>query len=240
MSRRSWIVATAGALAFGLAAAAALSSAPLAADAGGVPKLELRTEQQKAGYAIGLQVGQNFSRLQCDFDLDAFRRGFEDAMKRRAKLMTAEQCRKTRDTYFKRVQRELPVKNAKAGKDFLAANKKKPGVVETRSGLQYIVIKEGSGARPKATDSVRVHYTGRFTDGTEFDSSHWHKRPGEFRVTGGVIKGWTEALQLMKVGSKYKLFVPGDLAYGERPPRGSPITPNALLIFEVELLSIIK
>ena len=129
-------------------------------------------------------------------------------------------------------------KNLQEGQAFLAANKTKPGVQTTATGMQYVVVKAGAGASPKATDTVRVHYKGSFLNGSEFDSSD-PKRPAEFRV-GEVIPGWTEALQKMKVGEKWRLFLPSNLAYG---PRGTPdgtIPPNAVLVFDVELLEILK
>ena len=132
----------------------------------------------------------------------------------------------------------LAEKNMEEGEKFLSENKKKKGIVTTKSGLQYIVLSEGNGARPKATDKVKVHYKGTLIDGTEFDSSYKRGEPAVFQVKG-VIPGWTEALQLMKVGSKYNLFIPSNLAYGQRGA-GSKIGPNVTLIFEVELLSIEK
>jgi FKBP-type peptidyl-prolyl cis-trans isomerase len=132
---------------------------------------------------------------------------------------------------------ELGTKSKKEGEDFLAANKSKQGIKATTSGLQYKVIKEGSGPKPKSTDVVKVHYRGTLLDGTEFDSSYKRGEPVEFPLDQ-VIKGWTEGLQLMTVGSKYQLFIPAALAYGEPGNRGIP--PNSTLIFEVELLEIVK
>jgi FKBP-type peptidyl-prolyl cis-trans isomerase FkpA len=135
-------------------------------------------------------------------------------------------------------QKEAAEKNKAEGEKFLADNAKKPGVKVTASGLQYQVIKEGTGAKPAATDQVSVHYTGTLIDGTKFDSSYDRNEPAKFALNG-VIPGWGEALQLMKVGSKYKLFIPSNLAYGDRGTPG-PIGPNAALIFDVELLEIVK
>jgi FKBP-type peptidyl-prolyl cis-trans isomerase FklB len=129
-------------------------------------------------------------------------------------------------------------KNKKAGKEFLEQNKKKDGVVELPDGLQYKVLKKGTGASPKATDKVKVNYTGTLINGKEFDSSYKRGQPAEFPLNN-VIPGWTEALQMMKVGGKWKLFIPSDLAYGDQG-RGSVIPPGATLIFEVELLDIVK
>ena len=131
---------------------------------------------------------------------------------------------------------ELGAKNTKEGKTFLDANTKKPGVTTLASGLQYKVLTEGKGAMPKASDTVKVHYRGTLLDGTEFDSSYARKEPAEFQV-GGVIKGWTEGLQLMKTGAKWQLFIPAELAYGATGA-GQDIGPNATLIFEVELLEV--
>ena len=128
-------------------------------------------------------------------------------------------------------------KNKKDGEAYLAANKAKPGVVTLPDGLQYKVIKEGTGPVPKATDTVTTHYRGTLIDGTVFDSSYDRKKPESFPVNG-VIRGWTEALQKMKVGSKWQLTIPSELAYGQNPPQGSPITPGAVLLFEIELLGI--
>jgi FKBP-type peptidyl-prolyl cis-trans isomerase len=130
-------------------------------------------------------------------------------------------------------------KNKKEGEAYLAANAKKPGVKTTESGLQYKVLKAGDGATPKKTDTVRVHYHGTLTDGTVFDSSVERKQPAEFPVNR-VIPGWTEALQLMKVGDKWQVTIPSDLAYGEQGTPGGPIGPNSVLVFEVELLDIVK
>jgi FKBP-type peptidyl-prolyl cis-trans isomerase len=135
------------------------------------------------------------------------------------------------------VRQQAIEKNKKAGEAFLAANKEKPGVVTLPSGLQYKILQPGSGPKPTASDSVVCNYRGTLVDGTEFDSSFKRGQPATFPV-GQVIKGWTEALQLMPVGSKWELFIPSDLAYGERGTNGGPIGPNETLIFEVELVSI--
>ncbi len=135
--------------------------------------------------------------------------------------------------------RPPPTRRRRKAETYLAANGKKPGVTVLPDGLQYKVLKQGTGPVPKATDTVKVHYAGTLTNGTEFDSSIKRNEPAVFPVNG-VIKGWTEALQRMKVGSKWQLVIPADLAYGANPPPGAPIPPNAVLVFEVELLGIEK
>ena len=179
-----------------------------------------------------------------EIDADALTRGLADATAEPMKmLMTEDQMRvvmQAFDTEMKaKMQKrmgEMAAKNRAAGEIFLAANAKKEGVVTLPSGLQYKVITEGSGETPKATDTVTTHYRGTLIDGTEFDSSYTREQPATFAVRG-VIPGWVEALQLMTVGSKWQLFVPGKLAYGERG-RAPRIEPNATLVFELELLSI--
>ncbi len=199
-------------------------------------KAELTTASEKAGYAVGLDIGASLKRFESGIELKALFRGIEDSLKGNKPLLTQEEAATVRSDLFKRIQEELAEKNLKEGEAFLAENKNKEGVVTTASGLQYIVLKEGDGATPEATEQVTVHYRGTLLDGTEFDSSYSRGQPATFPVRG-VIAGWTEALQLMKVGSKYRLFIPSKLAYGERGA-GQRIGPNATLIFEVELLDI--
>lgn len=187
-------------------------------------------------YAIGMDVGGNLKEL--NIDLPTFYRGLEDIMKGKTPLLTEEQAKEIKTANFKRINEEQGAKAEKEGEEFLEKNAKKPGVTETPSGLQYIVVKAGTGARPTREDKAKVNYIGTLVDGTEFDNSYKRGEPVEFPVAG-VIPGWTEALQLMNVGGKYKLFVPADLAYGERR-MGQKIPPNSTLIFEVELLDVIK
>ncbi len=194
---------------------------------------ELKTQKDKLSYAIGLQMGGSLKKNQVDVDLNVVMQGIKDGMGASKPLMTEEQMKET----FTAFQKEHLEKTKKEGDDFLAANKKKEGVVTLPSGLQYKVIKNGSGKMPKATDSVTVNYRGTLIDGTEFDSSIKRGQPATFPVNG-VIPGWTEALQLMKEGSKWELFLPANLAYGERGTPGIP--PNSVLIFEVELISVNK
>ena len=199
---------------------------------------QLKDLKDKASYAIGLNVGFNFKRQNVDVNQDAFTAGFKDAIAGKKPLMTEQEVRDTMMAFEKDMQQKLSetaTKNAAEAEKFLAANKTKEGVKTTASGLQYKVMKDGSGTQPKSSDTVTVNYRGTLTDGTEFDSSYKRGQPATFAVSG-VIKGWTEALQLMKVGSKYQLFIPASLAYGEQGRPGIP--PNAPLIFEVELMDV--
>lgn len=206
-------------------------------------KVSLTTEKEKVGYSIGLDIGSNFKRQGVDLDPKAIAAGIADGMSGAKPLLNEEEINKVmtefRQQMGKRAEetaRKAAEKNQKEGDAFLSENKKKKGVVTLPSGLQYKVIKEGAGKMPKASDTVTTHYRGTLIDGTEFDSSYKRNEPTSFPVSG-VIKGWTEALQLMKVGSKWQLFVPSNLAYGQQGP--SPqIGPNATLIFEVELIAI--
>ena len=206
---------------------------------------ELKTFSAKLSYSLGLEIGASLKELQKDIDFDIFLRGLKDSLEGRKPLLTQEQTAEVRKEFMTKMQaeraqktKELGEKNQKEGEAFLAENKKKKEVVTSPSGLQYTVVKEGDGAQPKATDEVTVHYRGTLVDGTEFDSSYKRGEPATFPVTG-VIPGWTEALQLMKVGGKYRLFIPSNLAYGERGS-GPQIGPNSVLIFDVELLKTAK
>ena len=206
-------------------------------------KPELKDQKEKESYSLGYQFGQSLKLQGVDIDLDVYTSGIRDALGGKEPRMKAEEIRATVAELQKRVaavrQKELgemAVKNLAEAKVFLAENGKKEGVKTLPSGLQYKVLAEGSGKTPKATDTVTVHYRGTFINGMEFDSSIGRGQPATFQVNG-VIPGWTEALQLMKEGDKWQLFVPPELAYGERgaPPR---IAPNSILIFEVELISV--
>lgn len=219
------------------------SAAAVYAEEGAV----LKTQRDKTSYAIGMDIGTNVGNSlrsqSIDIDPDLLVRGIKDAMSNEKSLMTPEEIRETladlrNEMMAKQMsqRKELADKNKKEGEAFLAENAKKEGVVTLPSGLQYKVIKQGTGEKPKATDTVTVNYRGTLIDGTEFDSSEKHGQSLTFKVNG-VIPGWTEALQLMKVGSKWQLFIPSSLAYGERDT-GREIGPNSTLIFDVELLSI--
>jgi FKBP-type peptidyl-prolyl cis-trans isomerase FklB len=227
------------AVGLGLVAASALADDKGAAQ--GDP--ELKDLKQKASYSLGIDIGRKLKAQAIDLDGDLVSRGIKDALggksamsdaDMRTAMMTFQQELLAKQNAVAQVQAE---KNKKEGEDFLAANKKKPGVVTLPSGLQYQVVKEGTGKTPKATDTVTTNYEGKLIDGTVFDSSYKRGEPASFPVNG-VIKGWTEALQLMKAGSKWKLFIPSELAYGANPRPGGPIGPNAVLIFDIELLDV--
>ena len=199
-------------------------------------KAPLKDQKDKSSYAIGLNIGMNFSKQKIAINPDVFVAGVKDGLAGKPQ-MTETEVRETMTNLEKDMeskQKEAAGKNAQDGEKFLAENKKKEGVKTTASGLQYKVIKEGTGTQPKATDTVTVNYRGTLIDGTEFDSSYKRGQPATFPLNA-VIKGWTEGLQLMKVGSKYQIFVPASLGYGERGA-GGDIGPNSTLIFEVELL----
>lgn len=205
----------------------------------------LKNDRDKISYSVGLNIGSGLKTQQIDLNIDMLARGIKDAMGGGKALLTDEEVKTVlmafqNDLQTKQKKRieELAVKNKTEGAAFLSANKSKEGVKTTASGLQYKVIKEGTGAKPKTTDTVEVHYKGTLMDGTIFDSSYERNEPATFGV-GQVIKGWTEALQLMPVGSKYQIWIPSELAYGESGA-GDVIGPNAPLVFEVELLSIKK
>ena len=203
----------------------------------------LKDQKDKVSYSIGMNIGNNLKKQAIDVNPDALVYGIKDALSGGKALITEQEVNDTLMAFQKEMAskqserlKELGEKNKKEGEAFLAENKKKEGVITLPSGLQYKVIKEGTGETPKLTDTVTTNYRGTLIDGTEFDSSYRREQPATFPVKG-VIPGWTEALQLMKVGSKWQLFTPSNLAYGERGA-GRDIGPNAVLIFDVELLSI--
>lgn len=211
--------------------------------------IKLETQEQKLSYAIGKDVGSNLRNNKIKVDSDIFLKGFRDAVNDtdgKAKyLMTDAEITSTFQEYQKskmaemQKQQEAEASRYRAeGEQFLTNNRSKAGIKETASGLQYEVIKEGSGAKPTGNSTVKVHYTGTLLDGTVFDSSVQRGEPAQFPLNG-VIKGWTEGLQLMNKGSKYKLYIPADLAYGNQGA-GELIKPGMTLIFEVELLDIVK
>lgn len=203
----------------------------------------LTTDKQKTSYAIGMSMAKSLQRQSVDVDEDVLIQGLKDTLANGKTLLTDDQAQATLTTLQTQMRakmeaklQEMSTKNKQEGEAFLAANKSKEGVVTLPSGLQYKVLKSGTGPKPTATDSVVCNYRGTLIDGKEFDSSYKRGQPATFPVNR-VIKGWTEALQLMPVGSKWQLFVPADLAYGERGA-GPDIGPNSTLIFEVELVSI--
>ena len=226
-------------------AAAAEAPAAPAAEAPAPVEGKPETLEQRIAYIIGTIIAQRElqgrARME-KIDYDAFIDGIKDGMEGNTPKLSDDEMRATFEEFQALQEKEMAEKGAKAkaaGEAFLAENGKKDGIKTTESGLQYAVIKAGDGAKPTATDTVSVHYKGTLLDGTEFDSSYSRGEPAQFPV-GGVIPGWTEALQLMTVGSKYKLFIPSNLAYGERGGPGGGIGPNETLIFEVELLEIKK
>src|ERR1022692_2199489 len=226
------------------AAKSTTTAKPHTATAAKIPQiLTLKTQKDKVSYAIGMNIGQGMKKDSLDVDPDILARGVKDAMTGAKPLMAEEEARaamnqlRTEMTEKKKAEAQhAGPANKQAGQQFLAANKTKEGVVTLPSGLQYKIIKQGDGPKPTASDTVVTNYRGTLIDGTEFDSSYKSGQPVTFPV-GQVIKGWTEALQLMPVGSKWQLFIPSDLAYGERSP-GGEIGPNSTLIFDIELLSI--
>ena len=203
----------------------------------------LPTKKDQVSYAIGMNVGKGLHRESIDVDPNMILQGLKDSMSGGKLLMTDEQAQQTLTQLQSEVReqeeakrKQQAVTNEKDGADFLAKNKTQPGVIVLPSGLQYKVLKEGTGPKPTISDVVTCNYRGTLINGTEFDSSYKRGEPATFPVRG-VIKGWTEALQLMPVGSKFQLFLPPDLAYGEHGA-GADIGPNETLIFEVELMSI--
>ena len=206
---------------------------------------DLTTPKQKVGYSIGMNIGGNLSQqgLKDEVDVAAMIAGLQDGMSGSKPKMAVEEMQKAIQQLQAQLQAKAQAqmeKQSKASKDFLAKNATAPGVKTTASGLQYLVMtesKDPKAAKPKATDTVKVHYHGTMIDGTVFDSSVQRGEPATFPLDG-VIPGWTEGLQLMKVGDKYKFFVPAELAYGDQG--AGPIAPNSTLIFEVELLGIEK
>jgi len=211
----------------------------------GCAKKTMETQKEKVGYSIGWDIGNNLKSQGIELDIDFLKEGIKDALDGAEPRLTDGERRDVMQELSKELQKKqnavnggLAGKNKKEGEDFLKANGKKKGVKTTSSGLQYRVIKKGKGARPTKNDKVTVHYSGTLIDGTEFDSSYKRGQPATFPVSG-VIRGWTEALQLMEEGAKYELFIPYELAYGERGS-GRTIGPNSVLIFTVELISVDK
>lgn len=196
----------------------------------------------KLSYALGLSFGQQIANTNLQIpDFKSFINGIQTIIEEKAPEVDLAECQQILNDYFNKMQEEEVARSAeakKAGEEFLKENSKRPEVKTTASGLQYEVLTEGKGDKPKVSDIVKVHYHGTLIDGTVFDSSVKRGQPAEFGVNQ-VIKGWVEALQLMPVGSKYKLYIPYDLAYGQSGA-GSMIKPFSALIFEVELLEIKK
>jgi len=206
-------------------------------------KSDLQTQQDKVSYSIGLDIGRNINAQNLDLDIKKLIAGINDGVSGDSALLSAEEIQEVMQIFSQErmgeqtaATSEESAANLKLGADFLEANKNREGVISLPNGLQYEVIKSGTGASPKDTDKVKVHYAGTLIDGTEFDSSIKRGEPAIFGVNQ-VIKGWTDILQIMQVGDKWKVYIPADLAYGDRGA-GSIIPPGATLIFEVELLGI--
>jgi FKBP-type peptidyl-prolyl cis-trans isomerase len=211
-------------------ALAFLSLSSLAAQGSGAPA------QPDTSYSLGMLIGSQIKNAGLTIDPTTFLAGLKDVMDGKATKYTMGQAQAAVQAAAQAADAKKGEANLAAGKAFLESNKAKSGMRVTSSGLQYEVLTTGSGAKPKASDTVKVNYEGRLLDGTVFDSSIARGQPATFPL-GGVIKGWTEGLQLMPVGSKFRFYVPSELAYGEQSPGGA-IEPNSVLIFDVELLSI--
>jgi len=198
----------------------------------------LKDLKDKASYSIGVDIGMNFKKQNMDLNADALAAGAKDALNGKPQVNPNEirEIMTQWQTEFGEKQKVMATKNQADGEKYLVENKKKEGVKTTASGLQYKSLKEGAGPQPKASDTVTVNYRGTLIDGTEFDSSYKRGEPATFPLNG-VIKGWTEGLQLMKKGSKFQFVIPPSLAYGERAV-GADIGPNSTLVFDVELLDV--
>ncbi|MDO4708608.1 MAG: FKBP-type peptidyl-prolyl cis-trans isomerase [Pseudomonadota bacterium] len=206
----------------------------------------LKDEKAQSSYVVGMTLGKQMAEIKDELDMDAVVRGLKDELSGKAKV-TDEQGREIMAGFMEKMQAKMMAeqmaaarKNSEEGQKFLEENAKKEGVKTTASGLQYQVLEEGKGAKPAGNDAVKVKYTGTLLDGTVFDSTD--KNGGEPAILplDRVIPGWAEGLRLMPVGSKYKLWIPGNLGYGEQVPPGAPFPPNATLVFEVELVEIVK
>lgn len=214
------------------------------ADANAIKGLE--TDKQKNSYMVGLDIAKSLTPIKDEIDFDTLSKAIKTSLDGGTPLMDDTQATQVRAAFMQHLQtKQMAEAQAKAktnlaeGDAFLATNARKPDVKTTESGLQYQVIKQGEGAKPKASDTVRVHYAGTLLDGTTFDSSIERGEPVEFPLDQ-VVPGWQEGIQLMTVGSKYKFWIPSKLGYGEQGTPGGPIGPNAVLVFEVELIDIVK
>ncbi len=213
------------------------------ADADAIPGLP--TEKDRNSYMVGMALGRQFEPMKDELDIEVVVKAIKTTLAGEKTLMTDEQAQAIGEGFQRKLQARQVEKmmadakaNADAGTAFLAENAKKPGVVTTDSGLQYLVIEAGKGAKPTAADTVRVNYKGSLLDGTVFDDSAQHGGPAEFPLAQ-VVPGWQEGIVLMPVGSKYRFWIPSSLGYGETGTPGGPIPPNSTLVFEVELLDIV-
>ena len=208
-------------------------------------KKDLKTEKDKVSYSLGTEIGSSFKALKDEVDMDLLWQGFYDSINDKKLLLSPQESQDVKRKFLTRIKKERSSKmenmaeeNQKKGMTFLLDNKTKAGIITTKTGLQYKVVRKGDGPKPKLTDQVKVHYRGTIISGEEFDSSYKRGTPATFKLNA-VIQGWQEGLQLMSPGSKYEFFIPSELAYGERGA-GNLIGPNATLIFEVELLDIVN
>jgi FKBP-type peptidyl-prolyl cis-trans isomerase FkpA len=224
------------------ASALAIAAALTAGSASAKDKLE--TEKDKVSYMVGMDVAKSLTTIKDELDSDVVAQAIKTVLSGGQPLMNEADAEATRTAFMQKLQAKqaaeqtaMAENNKQAGETFLAQNKTKAGVQMTTSGLQYQVLRQGNGPKPTATDTVKVHYAGTLLDGTKFDSSYDRGQPAQF-VLNQVVPGWTEGVQLMPTGSKYKFWIPSELAYGERGP--GPIGPNATLVFEVELLEVVK
>lgn len=224
------------------------TTAAAGAEAGedGLQIAGLKTEKEQVSYMIGLDVAKSLEQIKDEVDLDTISKALKDGLSGETTLMNEEQATKVREAFGQRIQaKQLAEVTAKAeenrvaGETFLAQNGKRPEVTTTESGLQFEVLTPGNGPKPKPTDPVRVHYAGTLLDGTSFDSSYDRGEPVVFSLDQ-VVPGWQEGIVLMPVGSKYRFWIPSELAYGKQGTPGGPIGPNTTLVFEVELLDIAK
>jgi len=206
---------------------------------------QLTTEKDRVSYTVGMDMAQMIEPIKDELEVDVVIRAIRDSLGSGNTALTAEQADEVRQAFAQRMQAQqqqrnqrLAAENKAAGEAFLAQNRSKSGVQVTDSGLQYQVVRQGSGTRPTANSTVRVNYEGRLLDGTVFDSSYERGEPAQFPLRN-VIPGWTEGLQLMQTGAEYTFWIPAELAYGERPNPG-PIPPNATLVFKVELLDVVE
>ena len=214
-------------------------------EAGSAAELKLDTSKNRISYTIGVNIGQDFKSQNMDVDPDVLLMGLKDVLSGKELQLTEEEMVQEVQNFQQEMQakmaaemEEMAAKNKAEGEAFLAENAKQEGIVVTESGLQYKILEPGEGDVPGPADLATVHYRGTLIDGTQFDSSYDRGQPATFPV-GGVIPGWTEALQMMKPGAKWQLFIPAELAYGERGA-GQDIGPNATLLFDVELISVEK
>lgn len=225
----------------------AAAAAPAEASADGTLNIPgLKTEREQASYMVGMDMARSLEPVKDEIDVKALEKALETVLSGGKPLMTEEQAQQVRESFAKRIQASQAAKaetaakeNLAAGEKFLAENAKQAGVKTTASGLQYKELRAGTGPKPSAADTVRVHYKGTLMDGKPFDSSYDRNEPVVFPLNQ-VVPGWQEGLQLMPVGSKYQLWIPAALGYGERGTPGGPIGPNSTLVFEVELLDIVK